>query len=238
MKKFKIILGLLVFSAIFSVSSFASEPMIQFVKKTETGKEFRVFIDEGIKMPNKYRELISFLEYVKEGDVVVFKMLTYGGVAKSGFYIHNAILKCKAKTIADIYYAMSAGSDIALACEEIIINKYAVMLFHGSQLGLMGGGSMVKVAKDLSDAAKADNETNKRLYSNFLPKKYLEKVLNGEDVIIHEEELREIVKKWKPVNVKERDYDKLKKENKSTKKIEKAKNDLENTLKMLDQLLK
>lgn len=201
----------LVFLFVGSLFSQSNDP-IQFVKEIDTGKQYMVFLDSNIDDPHIYRKLTIFLNSVNEGDEVIFKLLTYGGVAQSGIYIYNSIINCKAKTIADVHYAMSAGAIISVACEEIRINKHAVILFHGVQIGGFIGGSLAKITKEMADQLEWYNSVIEEISEGFLTPEEIKKVLEGEDVTIYEKELLKRIKTWKPINVKKRDYKKLKEE--------------------------
>jgi ClpP class serine protease len=84
---------------------------------------------------------------------------TPGGLVLAALQIARAIRGHKAKvTVMVPHYAMSGGTLIALAADQIVMSPYAVLGPVDPQLGQYPGASLVKVA-DLKPMAKIDDQT-------------------------------------------------------------------------------
>jgi len=212
--------------------------------KIDTGTEYSVFIDAGIGHPALYRELFIFFRDVKEGDVVTVRLATGGGWLSTSMMLYNAILDCKAKTIADIYMAYSGGAMIAMACEDIKLNKFSRMMFHSAGWGSISfSGNVKQIKKTVDRFSNRSDEITIGVFKGFLSESELDKVLNGEDIFLSGEDLKNRVRTWKRVNIKYRDFDKLLKLNKKTtdaeekKKLEDMLQEKEELEKMLKNIL-
>lgn len=220
----KLLIGLLLVLGCFSIS-YSQEVIlnnspVQVKSQNEYGTEYVVFVDSGITAPKVYRGLSLFLASLDYGDTVVFKIITPGGSAYTSLMLYNDILKCKAKTIADIHVAYSGGSIIAMACEEMRLNILSKMLVHGYQTFIMDAGSVTRIRKDIDRMDEESKEAILKIYSNFLTKAQMEKVLDGIDLFLNEEDLKKLLKKWKPINIKDRSKLKKKKPAKEMTKKE------------------
>ncbi|AEA34197.1 SDH family Clp fold serine proteinase [Hippea maritima] len=117
---------------------------------------------------------------------------TPGGVALAATQIAHALADRKAKVKVIIpHYAMSGGTLIALAADEIIMDNYAVLGPVDPQLGNEPAASIVKIkelkdAKDISDetlvkidiSQKALNQMHNTVKSLLLKKGYNEESAN------------------------------------------------------------
>jgi len=160
----------------------------------DPGKEegtyvYRVYIDHQIAKPSRYRRLFNLLEYVTKKDKVIFIVNSYGGYANTGILLYNRILKCKAKTVADVTVAMSAATFIVMACDKVKVNDGAKMMFHNLQLYGLGGDS-----ERLKTATKFLDDWNekflKQVYNNFLSFGEIVRMLNGKEIWLNDDQIR------------------------------------------------
>lgn len=102
-------------------------------------KIYRIFLDEEITEPSKYRNVVNTLERATENDVVEFRINTIGGNLFSTLPIYNGILSASARTRAIIDgTAISAGTLIPLACDDVIVMKNSLMMCHSATWGAWG----------------------------------------------------------------------------------------------------
>jgi ClpP class serine protease len=84
---------------------------------------------------------------------------TPGGLVLAALQIARAVRNHKGKvTVLVPHYAMSGGTLIALAADEIVMSRYAVLGPVDPQLGQFPGASLVKVIEQ-KPIAKIDDET-------------------------------------------------------------------------------
>lgn len=205
MKKIMIVAIVCVLSVLIVPSANTQELMFQADGQTiykttnneEGGNEYIVFFDREIGGAATYRELVVFLYKLDEKDTIYFKLFTPGGDAYASLMIYNSIQECKAKTIADIYFAYSGGSIIAMACDEIKIHKFSKMMIHGYQLGGFIAGSSDELRKIFNDADEESDEMLKRIFGDFLTRRQLQRVLDGENLYLNEEELTKLIERRK-----------------------------------------
>ena len=89
-------------------------------------------------------------------DIIIH---TPGGVALAASQIANALADHKAKVRVIVpHYAMSGGTLIALAADEIVMDKHAVLGPVDPQLGSEPAASLVKI-KELKDIKDIKDET-------------------------------------------------------------------------------
>ena len=171
-------------------------------------------LDSEVGEPKEYRQVFETLATASESDCVFMELNTPGGQVHSMLQIVQAIRDCKAKVVANVHYAASAGSVIALACDDIQINQHAVMMVHAP--------SWCQYGKFHEQLTYADFQSKVipgvffDVYSTFLSDQEIRQVLGGADMWLTAPEISARLKKWVPM----RKRDKAQKE-KADKKAKK-----------------
>jgi ATP-dependent protease ClpP protease subunit len=116
-----------------------------------TMSSYRVYLDEGIGEPKKYRDLIDAL--CAAGPHDDFNLFINNG----GGYLHTALsiieaIKASQATVRAIVVGdcHSAASIITLSCNEILITDAANMMVHSASFGSGGFAHNVKHHADFS----------------------------------------------------------------------------------------
>lgn len=137
---------------------------------------FRIFIDEPITHPNRYRNVINTLERVSENDVVEFRLNTPGGNVSTTVSIYNAILNCPAHTRAILDgEACSGGSVILLACDEVAVMKNTYMMCHAASWGDFG--DMKNLRNSTTFSFEYLEKILHNVYEGFLSREEIEQMI-------------------------------------------------------------
>lgn len=137
---------------------------------------YRVFIDEEITNPSKYRHVINVLEGASEDDIIEFRLNTIGGQLFAALPMYNGILNTEAKTRAIIDGpVISAGTFLALACDSVIVMKNTTMMCHAATWGAWGD---MKTVRDQVDFQfKYTSKLNQDIYEGFLTEEEIDKMV-------------------------------------------------------------
>ncbi len=124
---------------------------------------------------------------VKEGDVLIVDINTYGGDTETGFAMYNQLLRFKNENKISLTtrvtgYCASIGSVILLAGDKRIGNKYNNPFVHNAWTSVVGDSNeMQKVAEDLQKTNdKIANLYAERTSIDFVTAKNL---MNNSDFI-------------------------------------------------------
>ena len=200
MKKFIVvfIIVVIIFGTSVIVFTEGDIPSIRIVKQEQNNGTLKrlihVYLDENIGSANNYRQLTIMLEMLTPSDNVVFKLNSYGGNAYTMIQIYNAIKKTKAHTVADITMAMSAGAIIALACDEIIVNNFSVMMIHSIQTRV--GGKISDIKNVVAHDVRFNYQIIQNVFKGFLSRREIKSVINGTEIWLCYDELQVKVNKW------------------------------------------
>lgn len=151
-------------------------------------------LDEGIREPRYYRNILNAIDSLGEGDAVLIKIDSGGGRLDSTTQIINAMQQTEAHVHVQIEgLAASAASLIALAAPSVSVSPYASMMIHAASFSSFGGQSNV-----VSHAVFTDNQVKalmKDIYQDFLSEKEFDDVLKGQEIWMDADEIVERLEK-------------------------------------------
>jgi len=108
---------------------------------------------------NDSEQVIRAIHLTDEDVPIDIILHTPGGLVLAALQIAKALRRHKAKTTAFIpHYAMSGGTLIALAADEIVMDEHAVLGPVDPQIGQYPAASIVKVKKE-KPIDKIDDQT-------------------------------------------------------------------------------
>lgn len=147
-------------------------------------------LDEDIKEPSYYRNLIEVLNNATEQDLVVLNINSGGGHLDSAISIIDALRNTRANTLAWISgSAYSAAGIIALSCRNLEVGEFATFMAHNSQYGLGG------YTTDIKDRAvfehKMISKIMRSVYKHFLTLDEVEAVLANKTIWMDADEIIE-----------------------------------------------
>ena len=155
-----------------------------------TNNKYEFNIDEEIKEPSYYRNLIEVLNNATEQDLVVLNINSGGGMLDSAISIIDALRNTRASTLAWISgSAYSAAGLIALSCQNVEVGEFATLMCHNSQYGLGG------YTTDIKDRAVFEHKMTSKImhsvYKHFLSLDEIESVLMNKTIWMDADEIIE-----------------------------------------------
>jgi len=152
--------------------------------------KFEFNLDEDIKEPSYYRNLIEVLNNATEQDLVVLNINSGGGMLDSAISIIDALRNTRANTLAWISgSAYSAAGLIALSCQNVEVGEFATLMCHNSQYGLGG------YTTDIKDRAVFEHKMISKImhsvYKHFLSVDEVEAVLSNKTIWMDADEIVE-----------------------------------------------
>ena len=155
-----------------------------------THNKFEFNLDEDIKEPSYYRNLIEVLNNATEQDLVVLNINSGGGHLDSAISIIDALRNTRANTLAWISgSAYSAAGIIALSCSNLEVGEFATLMCHNSQYGLGG------YTTDIKDRAVFEHKMISKImhsvYKHFLSVDEVEAILSNKTIWMDADEIVE-----------------------------------------------
>jgi len=152
--------------------------------------KFEFSLDEDIKEPSYYRNLIEVLNNATEQDLVVLNINSFGGHLDSAISIIDALRNTRANTLAWISgSAYSAAGLIALSCQNVEVGEFATFMCHNSQYSLGG------YTTDIKDRALFEHKMTSKImqsvYRFFLSPEEIESVLMNKTIWMDSDEIIE-----------------------------------------------
>lgn len=152
-----------------------------------------VYLTDDIEIPTAYNELIHKLYTSTSEDVFTFIINSGGGVVNSAIMLIDAMRRSEATiNILVTGMAASAASIIALAGDELEVADHSSFMIHNYSAGMAGKGNELKARQNFVD--KSINEAFSDYYGAFLTKEEIERVIEGTDIWLDPNEVRE---RWK-----------------------------------------
>lgn len=147
-----------------------------------------VYITDSIEEPFIYNELCHKLRSAEKGDTVTLHLNTPGGMIDSAFMLIDAIKQSKAKVTASLTGTVaSAGTIIALSCNNLEVADHTAFMIHNYSGGLSGKGHEMKARQEFIDSSLNDAFTS--FYSGFLTDKEMKDVIDGKDMWMSKSEV-------------------------------------------------
>lgn len=154
------------------------------------GVVYHCYISSDIDSPNNYDELCYLLETATERNTIWIHLNTNGGYIDSAFKIIASIKRSKAKVKARLTGTVaSAGTIIALSCEDLIVEDFTSFMVHNYSGGTQGKGHEIVDYINFSD--RSLRTTFKAIYEGFLTDKELDEILKGKDLWLDAAETRQ-----------------------------------------------
>lgn len=150
--------------------------------------EYHLRLARPITDIDDFEEEFQLFAGAGERDVIHIDIVTPGGSLDTGHMLRRAISNTAAHTIAYIGpTCASAGTAIALACEEWEIDEMSSFMIHTASYGYVGMAPHVKANVDHSD--KMINRFVRTTYAGFLTDDEIERVIDGKEVYFEGDEL-------------------------------------------------
>lgn len=157
---------------------------------SKNGREIDVYITAEIVNPIEYNELCHLLRNATSKEIIRLHINTPGGRLDSATMIIDAIAASDAYVIGVLSgNVASAGTMIALACDELECSSYLEFMIHYFSGGTGGKGNEIKAHSNFID--KHMPMIFKKMYAGFLTNKEIEDMIEGKDIWLNGDEVLE-----------------------------------------------
>lgn len=136
-------------------------------------------VDEPIRESRYYRQVVSGISELDEGDEIHFKISSPGGMLSGLETILAALRRSPATSIAFIdSECSSAASMLALNCDGIVVSDYCTMLVHFVSFGAAGPSN--HVLKRAEHVRKVSEKLFRETYEYFLTEEEIDRCINDD----------------------------------------------------------
>lgn len=161
-----------------------------YFEQAVVNKVHHYYLSEAIGEPNDYIELVHRIKTCGPHEVIHLHLNTPGGRLDTGVQLINAMQTSEAHVICSLESeAHSLGTLIFLAADEFIVHDNCMMMFHNYSGGMWGKGN--EQVAQLAATIKWFESLARRIYLPFLSEEELEKILHGEDLWLHTDDIRD-----------------------------------------------
>jgi ClpP class serine protease len=151
-------------SALKSLGSKRESNVITLIHRQETLSLFGLPLQRYIDIEDS-EELLRAIRLAPEEEAIDLIIHTPGGIALAATQIAYALKEHKGKTTVMVpHYAMSGGTLIALAADEILMDKHAVLGPVDPQIGTQKGSYAAPSLLKVLDKKKTDDIDDETLY--------------------------------------------------------------------------
>lgn len=163
---------------------------------TYTSTHFQIQVVGGIEEAQHYLEEFEVIRNAGEHDTVHIHLNTPGGDIYTGAQFRSVLRSCPAPTVAHLESGChSAGTLLALSCDDLIVHDDAFMLVHNYSGGAYGKGD--DLLKYVSETDKWIKQLMRTTYNYFLTEEEIEMVVfKNDDIYLSAPQIRE---RWKDV---------------------------------------
>jgi len=189
-------------------------------ESTATSRCIKIYLDENIKQPSYYRNMVHALDNLTEDDMMHISINSYGGQLDSAIAIIGAMQRTDAHVHCSIDgMAASAASLIALASPSLSIAPMASMMIHAATFGTFGTQSSVVSHASFID--KKVKDIMQEIYKDFLSQKELDEVFMGAEIWLSSDQIFERLEKRS--EIQEKRYQKEQREIAKAMKVPRSK---------------
>ena len=165
----------------------------KYVPIIQNGRNYEVYLTDGIDIPAAYNELCYVLNAAYDGDTVTLHINNGGGVSSSAFMIIAAIKNSKAYVKAKLSgMVASAATVIVMSCDEIEVAPYTQFMIHNYFHGAQGTGNQVKEYVNFTDSEFT--AAVKEIYAGFITPEEMHQVSSQDKELWFGAD--ETVKRW------------------------------------------
>lgn len=156
----------------------------------ESKNSIDIYLLDEIKEPFTYNEMCHIIRKASEHDTVNLYINTPGGILDAAFMIIKAIEDSEATIIGHLSGTVaSAGTMIALACDQLIVGQVGFMI-HNYSGGVQGKGHEIKARQNFME--RSLRETFEVFYAGFITEEEMNDIINhGNDLWLSKTEVEE-----------------------------------------------
>ncbi len=149
-----------------------------------------VYLYDDIDEPKYIPEIIELLETASDTETIYFKICSYGGYLDTASALNEAMKNSLAYIVVQLSGSvMSAATIISLQADELHVTDDVTFMIHAMTYGSYG--KTHEVISHTQFSYEAHVRLLKSVYKKFLTKKELKNVLNGADMYLNADQVRE-----------------------------------------------
>ena len=158
--------------------------------RTTEQNTYIIEVYEALEQPTDWSEELNLINTATEADTIVLDICTPGGCGDTAFLFNRALRSTQAHTVAIIGpQCSSAGSILALSCQEWILDETSEMMLHTSQYGMVG--KEVDVYEHVTFSRKRLEKLFNIAYKGFLSDNEIKMLIAGTPMYFDSEDLAE-----------------------------------------------
>lgn len=187
-------------------TQFQINKQLEFYTEQISSIAMTVHIDEEIREPSYYRQVVQGISNLSEGDQLTFNISSPGGRLDGLEVVLSAIDNTEAVTIANIAgQCHSAASILALRCNIIYVSPHASMLVHFISFGSAGASN--HVIKQAEHTKKVSEKLFRDTYYGFLTEEEINKCIEDDyQLWLDSEQIIERLKQRQAILEEEHQY--------------------------------
>lgn len=157
----------------------------------QTINTYVIRLHEDIGFPEEYSEEFDVINSAMPEDTIVLDISTDGGVLETAMLWNRALRNTSAHTVAVIGPSCaSAGSIIALSCNEFVLDDTSSLMIHTSTYGV-GRAKDTDIFEHANFSRRQLRKLYENVYSGFLDEEELSDVIKGTPLYFDDEQLVE-----------------------------------------------
>lgn len=163
---------------------------------TYTSTHYQIQVLGPIQDAEHYLEELETIRNANECDVINLQLNTPGGDLYTGAQFRSVLKACNAPTVAHLESGChSAGTILALSCDDLVVHDDAFMLVHNYSGGAYGKGD--DLVKYVAETDKWIKQLMRTTYKYFLTDEEIENVIfRNFDIYLNATDIR---KRWEDV---------------------------------------
>ena len=155
-----------------------------------TVNRFDIRIMRDIEAPEHFVEELAAIDSAQAGDEIHLHLCTDGGSLHTALLIRKALMRTPAHTRAHIGpNCCSAGTVLALSCDEWEIDEFSTFMIHAATFGIFGKHNEVKGQYEFKE--KWLPKVFDSVYTGFMSEEEIQQILAGKDFWFTADELNE-----------------------------------------------
>lgn len=153
-----------------------------------TAKTITIYLTDSIETPDTYNEFFHRVISAPADYTIHLHINTPGGYIDAALMIRHAIQNTRATVVGHLTGTVaSAGTVIALACNDIVVADHTSFMIHNYSGGMQGKGHEMKAHQQFVD--KNLNIAFADFYQGFLSTKEMQSIIDGQDLWLNKDEV-------------------------------------------------
>lgn len=159
--------------------------------------EYKIRIARPITEIDDFDQEITAFEEAEPNSIVFLQVSSPGGSLETCDFLCNRMDECRAPIVAEIgFQAASAASALVLHADDWVVNDSSCMMVHACSWA-PGYGRESEIRTSVSHTERINREWIERTYKGFLSEEQFAKVMDGKDLYLYADDLREMLPKYK-----------------------------------------